>query len=45
MRILRFVQNWWRQLWRADLDLPGVIDSHKWENKIEIYRTLKAKRS
>ncbi|MHC4394530.1 MAG: hypothetical protein ACYS1A_02630 [Planctomycetota bacterium] len=43
MRILRFMWKWWLGLWVTDQDLSNVIDSHRWENKIEIYRSLKSR--
>jgi len=44
MRVCRFI---WKRLcklfWSRESTLTG-IDSHKWESKIEIYRSLSRKR-
>jgi hypothetical protein len=44
MRILKFMWKWWRQLWRSTANLQTGIDSHKWESKIEVFRSLSGKR-
>jgi len=41
MRVLRFILKWWRESYRRSKTQPTGIDSHKWESKIEIYRSLK----
>jgi len=41
MKLLRSIWKWWLDLWTLGFDAPNLIDSHRWENKIEIYRSLK----
>ncbi|MHC4617065.1 MAG: hypothetical protein ACYTEQ_04855 [Planctomycetota bacterium] len=45
MRVLRLVLKWWRRLWRATGNLQTTIDSHRWESKVEILKSLSPKRS
>jgi hypothetical protein len=40
MKVLRFLQKWWLELWNSGLDWTTGVDSHKWESKIEIFRCL-----
>ncbi len=40
MGVLTRFRDWWRQFWGCDLDWTAEIDSHRWENKIEILRRL-----
>lgn len=40
MRMLRWIGRWLHYLWGSSMSLPGGIDSHKWESKTEILRTL-----
>jgi hypothetical protein len=42
MKLLRLLQQWFRQLRRRKLRLPHV-DSHAWQNKSEIYHDLKCR--
>ena len=41
MRLLSSIWKWWLDLWALGLDSPNLTDSHRWENKIELYRSLK----
>jgi hypothetical protein len=41
MRVIRYIWKWCSVLWQSSGSLPSSIDSHKWESKIEIYKTLK----
>ena len=40
MKALRHIRKWLQQWWRSQVNLPDEIDSHKWENKIEILGSL-----
>jgi hypothetical protein len=40
MRVLRQVRKWWRAFWGDDLYWPMDVDSHQWDNKVEILRRL-----
>jgi hypothetical protein len=40
MELLRRLRKWWRGFWGCDLCWPMGIDSHRWENKVEILRRL-----
>ncbi len=40
MELLRRFCEWWRGFWGCDLCWPMEIDSHRWENKVEILRRL-----
>ena len=41
MRVLCFLLEWWRQFWNPGENVWSGLDSHSWENKSEIYRSLK----
>jgi len=41
MRVVRFMWKWCSVLWQSRGSSYSSIDSHKWESKIEIYKTLK----
>jgi hypothetical protein len=43
MGVLRKLWHWWHDLWGCDLYSPMEVDSHRWENKVEILRRLAAK--
>ena len=36
MKTLRFIIKWLTGLWRPNECFPAVIDSHKWESKMEM---------
>jgi hypothetical protein len=40
MRVLRTLWKWWRDLWGSDFYWPAEVDSHQWDNKVEILRRL-----
>jgi hypothetical protein len=40
MRVLRRVHKWLRRVWRSELVPNREIDSHKWESKLEMLRSL-----
>ena len=40
MSLLRRIWKWWRQFWGPCFDWEASIDSHKWENKAEMFRRL-----
>ena len=40
MRVLRQVKKWWCAFWGDDLYWPMDVDSHQWDNKVEILRRL-----
>lgn len=40
MRVLRKLRKWWRDLWGGDFYWPAEVDSHQWDNKVEILRRL-----
>jgi hypothetical protein len=40
MELLRKIGAWWRELWGGDWYWPREVDSHRWENKVEILRRL-----
>lgn len=40
MRVLRIVQKWLRRVWRSELVPNREVDSHKWESKLEMLRSL-----
>ena len=44
MYIFRFIWKRLSKLWRSGGILPPEIDCHKWESKVEIFRTLSSKR-
>ena len=43
MKMLGFIWKRLRKLWRSDESLLTGIDTHKWESKIEIFRSLSEK--
>lgn len=40
MSWLKKLWTWWRDLWQWDLYESIEVDSHRWENKIEIRQRL-----
>lgn len=40
MRVLRNLCKWWRDFWGSDFYWLAEVDSHQWDNKIEILRRL-----
>jgi hypothetical protein len=40
MRVLRKMYAWWRQFWGEDAYWLQGVDSHQWDNKVEILRRL-----
>jgi hypothetical protein len=38
--MLRKLRRWWREFWGTDLYWPPGVDSHQWDNKVEILRRL-----
>lgn len=40
MGVLRRVWKWWRECWDSDLCWLAEVDSHQWDNKVEILRRL-----
>ena len=40
MRVLRKMWKWWRECWGDDIYWLAEVDSHQWDNKIEILRRL-----
>jgi hypothetical protein len=44
MKIFGFILKRLRKLWRSNEGLLTGIDTHKWESKIEIFRSLSEKR-
>lgn len=40
MRVLRAIRQWWRELWSSDFYWPVEVDSHQWDNKVEMFRRL-----
>lgn len=40
MVILSYMWKKWLKLWELGEFLPYDLDTHHWESKIEIYRTL-----
>jgi len=35
MKVLKFLRKLWLRMWASGGNLPGGIDSHKWESKLE----------
>jgi hypothetical protein len=44
MKIFGFILKRLRKLWRSNESLLPGIDTHKWESKIEIFRSLSEER-
>ena len=40
MKVWVSILKWWRELWNWDFDEYRNIDSHRWESKIEAYRSF-----
>lgn len=40
MNLLRKMWTWWCRLWGCDFFDSAEVDSHKWENKAEMFRRL-----
>ncbi len=40
MELLRRISEWWRGFWGCDLCWPMGVDSHRWGNKVEMFRRL-----
>ncbi len=40
MKALTRICEWWRGLWGSDWCWDMEVDSHRWENKVEILRRL-----
>ena len=40
MKALRRIWTWWRALWEWDFYESDEVDSHRWENKVEMLRRL-----
>jgi hypothetical protein len=40
MRVLRKLWKWWHECWGGDSYWLAEVDSHQWENKVEILRRL-----
>jgi hypothetical protein len=40
MSVLRQLWKWWRELWDCDFEWATGVDSHRWENKIEMLHRL-----
>ena len=45
MRVLRRLWKSWRELWGDDLYWLAQVDSHQWDNKVEILRRLSSQPS
>jgi len=43
MRVLRKLWRWWRTLWDLDFSSTMEVDSHQWDNKVEILRRLSSR--
>jgi len=43
MKALRFIRKWWHNLWSLSANLATGIDSHTWDNKIEIWASASHK--
>jgi len=44
MSVLRLMWKMFRELWLSGGTLSNGIDSHKWESKVEILKSLSSKR-
>ena len=44
MCILKLVWKTFCKLWTSAEPTTGVIDAHKWESKVEIFRNLSSKK-
>ena len=40
MRVLKNLWIWWCELWNSDNFWAIDVDTHRWENKVEILRKL-----
>jgi len=40
MRLLRRLRTWWREFWGSDTYWPAEVDSHQWDNKVEMFHRL-----
>ncbi len=40
MGVLRKLCGWWREFWGSDVYWTAEVDSHRWENKVEMRRRL-----
>ena len=40
MRVLRLIHQGLRRVWRSELVPNREIDSHRWESKLEMLRSL-----
>ncbi len=45
MQTLRKLWKRWRDFWGCDMYWPMQVDSHRWENKVEILRRLSTRSS
>ncbi len=43
MKAFRFIRKWWHNLWSLNPSLSTGIDSHTWDNKIEIWASASYK--
>jgi hypothetical protein len=43
MRVLRKLWRWWRDCWGGDTYWLAEVDSHRWDNKVEILRRLSSR--
>ena len=43
MRVLRKLWKWWHDCWGGDCYWPAQVDSHQWDNKVEILQRLSNK--
>ena len=43
MKVLRNINKWLNKFWNPNTNVPGGIDSHKWDNKIEILGSLSSR--
>ena len=40
MKALRYIWKWMSQLHGPEWAVPNVVDSHKWESKLQIWACL-----
>lgn len=43
MKALRHIRKWMNQLWRYKPAITNVIDSHRWESKMQMWTCLSSR--
>ncbi len=43
MKVLRHINKWLHKFWDPKMNMSAVIDSHKWDSKIEILGCLSSR--